>query len=190
MEITTKRRYNKVLKTNIILCWVFLIVCFIIKLFGGNFFATKVTHPRFIQICDFITKSWFLTNLVQFTSSAICTFFYTNAICRTTHLTARKNLILFGSLLAIFLIKCFSPLIGFILDLTIMWFGIPFAFCKNLKRVFGGIALTLIFQLVSEFTKELGLGILGGNFIIEFVAMVDTYFMLALYYLYSIKEVD
>lgn len=40
---------------------------------------------------------------------------------------------------------------------------------------------------LSLITKNIGLGILGDNFLVSIIVMIDTYFMLALYYLYSLK---
>lgn len=93
--VTTKDKYNRVIKRSIILCWIALAICFIVKIFGGNFFEIVVHNDR--------------------------------------------------------------------------------------------IALTLIFQVLSLITKNIGLGILGDNFLVSIIVMIDTYFMLALYYLYSLK---
>ena len=93
--VTTRDKYNRVIKRSIILCWIALAICFIVKIFGGNFFEIVVHNDR--------------------------------------------------------------------------------------------IALTLIFQVLSLITKNIGLGILGDNFLVSIIAMIDTYFMLALYYLYSLK---
>lgn len=35
--VTTKDKYNRVIKRSIILCWIALAICFIVKIFGGNF---------------------------------------------------------------------------------------------------------------------------------------------------------
>ena len=93
--VTTKDKYNRVIKRSIILCWIALAICFIVKILGGNFFEIVVHNDR--------------------------------------------------------------------------------------------IALTLIFQVLSLITKNIGLGILGDNFLVSNIVMIDTYFMLALYYLYSLK---
>ena len=93
--VTTRDKYNRVIKRSIILCWIALAICFIVKIFGGNFFEIVVHNDR--------------------------------------------------------------------------------------------IALTLIFQVLSLITKNIGLGILGDNFLVSIIVMIDTYFMLALYYLYSLK---
>lgn len=87
----------------------------------------------------------------------------------------------------IFVIKIFLPITGFVLDLVVMWVAIPLLICRNIRRVLIGVALTLIFQVLSLTTKNIGLGILGDNFLVSIIVMIDTYFMLALYYLYSLK---
>ena len=87
----------------------------------------------------------------------------------------------------IFVIKIFLQITGFVLDLAVMWVAIPLLICRNIRRVLIGVALTLIFQVLSLITKNIGLGILGDNFLVSIIVMIDTYFMLALYYLYSLK---
>lgn len=79
--VTTKDKYNRVIKRSIILCWIALAICFIVKIFGGNFFEIVVHNDRFTAVCGFCQKSFILTNIVYYISSCICTFLYTNAVC-------------------------------------------------------------------------------------------------------------
>lgn len=185
--VTTKDKYNRVIKRSIILCWIALAICFIVKIFGGNFFEIVVHNDRFTAVCELCQKSFILTNIVYYISSCICTFLYTNAVCATRCLSKKWNIILYTCMTAIFVIKIFLPITGFVLDLAVMWVAIPLLICRNIWRVLIGVALTLIFQVLSLITKNIGLGILGDNFLVSIIVMIDTYFMLALYYLYSLK---
>ena len=71
--VTTKDKYNRVIKLSIILCWIALAICFIVKIFGGNFFEIVVYNDRFTAVCEFCQKSFILTNIVYYISSCICT---------------------------------------------------------------------------------------------------------------------
>ena len=62
--VTTKDKYNRVIKRSIILCWIALAICFIVKIFGGNFFEIVVHNDRFTAVCEFCQKSFILTNIV------------------------------------------------------------------------------------------------------------------------------
>ena len=56
--VITRENYRQImLKRAIISCWVILVVCFIIKLFGGNFFAIVCNDEKFIKVCEFINNS-------------------------------------------------------------------------------------------------------------------------------------
>ena len=47
----------KYIKRVIIVCWGALALCFIIKLFGGNFFQIICENETFIAICDYADKN-------------------------------------------------------------------------------------------------------------------------------------
>ena len=47
--VTTKDKYNRVIKRSIILCWIALAICFIVKIFGGNFFEIVVHRGLFFD---------------------------------------------------------------------------------------------------------------------------------------------
>ena len=56
--VTTKDKYNRVIKRSIILCWIALAICFIVKILGGNFFEIVVHNDRFTAVCEFCQKSF------------------------------------------------------------------------------------------------------------------------------------
>ena len=58
--VTTKDKYNRVIKRSIILCWIALAICFIVKIFGGNFFEIVVHNDRFTAVCEFCQKVLYL----------------------------------------------------------------------------------------------------------------------------------
>ena len=51
MDNLTKRN---ILRKTIILCWSALIICFVIKLLGGNYFEIFTTSERFIELCNWV----------------------------------------------------------------------------------------------------------------------------------------
>ena len=76
----TRENYRQIiLKRAIIACWVILIVCFIIKLFGGNFFNIISNNERFIQLCKFIDNTW-LYYVVGYINYIFAGYIYTFAI--------------------------------------------------------------------------------------------------------------
>ena len=46
LKVVTNDNYKqKVLQRMILVCWIILLICFVIKLFGGNFFAFVGSSP-------------------------------------------------------------------------------------------------------------------------------------------------
>ena len=56
---TNEDNYKEiVLKRAINLCWFLLFVCFIIKIFGGNFFNIVCEKENFVKLCNYIDSRW------------------------------------------------------------------------------------------------------------------------------------
>ena len=73
----TKDNYQEVvLKRSIIACWIILIICFAIKLFGGNYFGIVCTNDKFLSICNYIDNSWiaYLLRCISFLLSSFLIF--------------------------------------------------------------------------------------------------------------------
>ena len=59
IKITEENYKEQTLKRAIIACWILLIICFIIKLFGGNLFDINVNDENFVKVCNYLDTSWF-----------------------------------------------------------------------------------------------------------------------------------
>lgn len=186
MEITTKRRYNKVLKTSIILCWVFLIVCFIIKLFGGNFFDIAISNERFIKVFDYIDTHCLV--LIQFLNYYFVSIIYFSATYRTIKLKPKDWLIISISVIVLFVLKLINVYLGSLAEITIMFiFPITFAKQKWWKSALY-ILLYYIFGYISLITKNLGGICVPDTALMGLIFSIDIYFMLLLFMFYNLKE--
>ena len=67
-----------ILKRAIILCWILLIICFIIKLCGGNYFNIMCNNENFIRFCNFIENSIikYIIYLFSFIFSSYLLFYF------------------------------------------------------------------------------------------------------------------
>ena len=59
-----KLNKEKYIKRVIIVCWVALAICFVIKLFGGNFFQIICENETFIAICEFCDNNWWASYII------------------------------------------------------------------------------------------------------------------------------
>lgn len=173
-----------ILKRMIILCWLLLAACFIIKLFGGNLFEIAVKNERFILLCNFIDGHKILYNAFSFILYYISTVLYLLAASAKKKFTIKENTFITIILLISFTIKCFCLNLGFIFDIILILF-LTFKYCKSIKKTIIAIILLNTFQLVSMFIKNIPIEVLNVNFIEGFVLMIDYYIMIILFYLYT-----
>lgn len=180
---------REVLKRMIILCWVILAVCFVVKIFGGNFFNIVVNNERFISICNFIENT-FLYYVVGFL------FYYANGLfillAMKRELTLTDKELLFYSLFTIilFAIQYAFKYIGFleisIIITIIRCIIIPILVFKvKIKDVIVINIFDIVFQLTSSFVKNIDItNTIYETAIVGLIFLIDYYIMILLLYLY------
>lgn len=188
MQTTTKDDYNKVLKTSIILCWVFLIVCFVVKIFGGSFFSIVVENEKFVKVCNFIDNKKPLFTILQFIIYYIGTYIY---LCGTFRIikTNFKQLLLFAiSIGIIYLSKFINIYFGSIVE-AILLIAIPIV-CKRQKWYMSIVyfALTYLFAFISVVVRDIAGYILPDYFLIGAIMTIDYYIMMTLFMLHNYKK--
>lgn len=175
---------RKILKRIIGLCWFSLMLCMVVKLFGGNYFEVMLQNSKIIDMCNYI-DSTFLKHIVRLIQANISFYLYTSSVVGNKLSTKRFMVLEIFILLNIF-VKYSFPILGFILDCVLM-IVIPFILSKSFKRTFIGFVLLNVFQIISMVTRNMGITILNSTTLVEVVLQVDYYIMLILYYLYSVK---
>lgn len=186
-----------ILKRSIIICWIILGICLVVKLLGGDYFAITCENKNFIKFCDYIDKSplAYIIRLFSFLSSSYLVF------KSVDYNTTRKQTIIFLGLC--FLSWCYKHLInvGIIYISTILYniFDFIVLYVLLLVCTFKGrpirtrivkplifIFLLFVFSLVSTIIKNVGIkNSLNSYFLQGVVFMVDYYIMLVLTYLYT-----
>lgn len=194
LKITEENYKEIMLKRSIILCWVLLAICFVIKIFGGNFFEIVCTNEKFINVCEFIDNS-ILYYIFSYMSYII------TSLLLIIIIRDNKKIITKGSI--IYLICCslywgFKLLIQFnivklplvlynILEYGVLYLLLIIFSKKYIKSIFVIIAM-VVFSILSVITKNIGIsGTIGDSSLIAIIFMIDYYIMLILCYLYSIK---
>lgn len=181
------------LKTAIIISWIVLAVCFIIKLFGGKCFNIATNNNTFNKVCTFIDSYLWLQNFISFFTSILSIGLLNLAVLRKRFFTSKQIIMIFICAIIPFSIKVVSEycnikifaIIGFIADI------IPYCICpmilsKKPIRSIASCVLYILFQALSVVIKGLSITkINSDNTLIALTFTIDVYIMLILYYLYA-----
>ena len=195
-EVVTEDNYKQiVLKRMIIICWVILFVCFIIKIFGGNFFNIVCTNTRFANICAYVDKAVWIQYIIGCISTFLLHSMYLLAISKKLWFSKKDLLFVVPSILIGVGLRLINNIVGYFVDVW-QYFLLPLfienKFHKNVyvRRIALGFVLTFIFQVISLLVKNIGLKIItNGSFLIASIYAIDVFIMSLLYYLYSnVKE--
>lgn len=178
-----KNKYEVLL----ISCWALLIICFIMKLFGANWFELTTENQHFIDFCARIeyTALDYVLGCILY---VIGTSLYVLALFGKKFFSKWD---LFGLLLIILVgvAKIFitNAFITFGLDLVIT---IVIPIIQRPSKWYNFLiscVILFIFQIISNITKNIGLKVVETLFIATLYS-IDYYIMLVLFYLYSLRE--
>ena len=187
----------RAIKKAIILCWIMLVACFAIKLFGGNWFEVVCTNEHFILVCDFIQNNkiaFFVSSFIIYTVPMSFTMLSVSMMPipkkRELFICIFNVLLVWFSVLVSLNLKTILEIANFIITPIILNYskekekGILY-FIKN-KWYYGIVGLIIIFffQFVSLITRNIGIKVTSDNVLITFILLIDYYILLFLYYLY------
>lgn len=185
MEKLNKEKY---IKRVIVISWIALAICFVIKLFGGNLFEIVCKNETFIAVCEYCDNNlwaYFVNGLLYCIPSS---YFFILAICQTTKLNTWQTITTIATIIVGCIIKTFSKPIGAIFDI---WQAIimPTVFLiKTPKKLFNiliGNILVVIFQFISLITKNINVGFLGESVLVGNIFAIDVIIMVLLYFAYA-----
>ena len=162
--------------------WLILIIYFIVKLLGGNYFNAICENQKFIDFCNWLDNSW-----MKFVISTIVYCFgnYTIYLAITKQRYFKDYWVIL-ILLPASIVKYYFGAIGMIFDICV-WIIIPLikSHFKNWKRVIVAQILIIIFQQLSLITKDIGNYMPSESVLVSSILTIDYYVMIILYYLYS-----
>ena len=187
-EVVTKDNYKrKVLGRMITVCWALLLICFVVKIFGGNFFAFIGES----KVVDYIETNKYLLIIFQFVLYMIGTY----PVMMTLHGGKHCKL----SILVICIMFVFKQFIEVsstleIIATVVEFIGlilIPIILKNKWYKVLGVNILIVLFQIISMITKNISVLDFPYETVVGYVYMIDYYIMLYLMWLYSKKgEID
>lgn len=186
MEKLDKKRY---LKRVIIVCWLALIICSCIKLFGGNLFEIVCENENFIKVCNYADNHWWADYLISCAYCLVSNYFFILAICGKWKFTRNQFIVFAVTTFCVCFIKFFGIYISLIAD---VWQVIimPCIFTiKEPKRhwfVLLGNIMAFGFQTISMLMRNISFGIVTNNgTLVSMIYSIDVVLMFVLYYLYS-----
>lgn len=177
----------RLLRRVIIISWISLALCFVIKIFGSNFFEIICENPNYKALCEYADSHFWLKYLIGVCSTMLCQTLYVLAILQEYKFKKWQLITTVLSVLVGTYIKYLSTSAGWIFDI---WFfiGMPILFLgKNYKKywqVLVALAMNFVFQLISLITKNISLLNVSETYFIGLIYMIDLYIMCILYYLY------
>ena len=171
----------------IVVSWIVLIICLIIKLFGGNWFELGTENDKFIAFCQFVDNTMWLKMTLACLIYLISGYFIICIVLNEKVLKIKHILIFFPLMIFKSLMNWYYPAISFPMDLLIL-FIIPLILTRNWKRPIITIILILLFQIISIIFRNISFNVNFDNtFLQQTIIQVDYYLMILLFYLYNFK---
>lgn len=175
------------LKRVIIISWVSLLLCFVIKIFGGDYFEIMSNSKGYKALCDYADSHFWLKYLIGVCSSMLCQSLYLLAILQKYKFNRFELSLTFINVALSTGIRYFTDKFSIAFDIWIFC-GLPMLLLgKNIKKypqVLIAWALTFAFQLISLLVKNLGITVVDESYFIGLIYSIDVYIMCVLYYLY------
>lgn len=177
---------KRVLKTMIILCWVFLVAYALLKTIPqlANRFVVAVNNERLVKIGAFIDDREWLAGIVKFVTCCIVYQFYLCACCQRWYLSIKEYAIILCVIIPIYVISLYYPTTGSALSFVAM-FSIPYFLKASYRNVVIIFATHTISQMVVSYIRSEPLHMADVNILTQIVTYMDMYVWLLLYYLYS-----
>lgn len=185
-----KEFYKNTYGMLITLSWILLIVCLIIKLFGGNWFELNSENSKFIDFCNYVDNNLWLKMILACIIYLISGYFILSCILNKK-LDKKLILIFFPLMMLKSILNWYLSIIPFVLDLFIL-IGLTTIINKNIKRSVLSYLFILLLQILTLLTRNLSFGLsefnFNNTFVEQFLFQIDYYIMIILWYLYTFKR--
>lgn len=185
---------RKVLRTAIIICWVVLAVCFIIKIFGGRYFEIATNNDTFVAVCEYVDNQVWLKAILSFAVNLLIAVLINLAVLRQKVLKSKQAIILLTCVIVAFAVAFVGTcveneiidIVGFVLSFLPLCIC-PMILSKKPLRSILAFIMYAIFQAISVVVKGLSITKVNDeSSLIGLIFSIDVYIMLILYYLYSL----
>lgn len=183
-----KLNTKKYLHRLIVLSWLSLLICFILKIFGANIFKIDCTNENFIAVCNYADEHLWANYAISVMYCFISLYFFTLAVLQERKFKLWQLIVLILTVLIGVGVKIYNKNYGLIFDIWQMVL-MPMAFLnKQVKKYCNIIVANILlisFQIVSMYVKNLGVNVLSENLVSETIYGIDILIMLILHYAYA-----
>lgn len=174
---------KKVLKTMIALVLVFLVLCYVLKIFMPEQFVLSIEIKVLIDIGNFIDVHDWLYYIFGITTSFITYWLYLSAVCRRWYLRWYECLTI---------LMVIGTSIGFnFIDVNLCsalnytsFIFLPLLFGARLKETGVAFTIHILSQFLSLSIRDLPIYFTDVNSVTLLIAGIDAYLWLALLYIY------
>ena len=185
--MTEKLNKTKYLSRLIVVCWIALAICFIIKIFFGNLFDIMCQNENFMAICDYADTHLWLNYLLSALYCFISLYFFTLAILQEIKYERWQLIVVILTVVIGTALKMQMSFISVIFDVW-QFFGMPMLFLGKRFRLYWRILLAnvllIVFQLVSMYIKNAYTSDFYDSMMIGCIYSLDVLIMVILYYAY------
>ena len=176
----------------ILISWIALIICLIVKLFGGNWFELWLENDNFIKFCEFVDETIWLKRTLAVIIAITSTYLIMCLIYNVKYYKGLWILLYVVIMVLKSLSSWYLLVVSYIMDALIL-IVIPMIITKNWKRPIIVNIIILGLQLMTLAVRNLNVGTgfnVNNTFIIQVLYQIDYYLMLILLYLYNIKKMN
>lgn len=183
--------YDKYLSASLKVYIFILIIVFIMKLVGLNYFGLDVNNAIILKVNKIVIQHWYIKDIINLTTLTIQSYFYLCMVCKKRKLYKEAFIIsLINIITQIILIKYFELPLTYQFVCFLLIIGYPIIITKKIqiKRQIICILLIYLYQFLSLFIRNIGVANNFQNFIIDVLLNIDQLIMLAITYkLYFMK---
>lgn len=182
----TKQVKARLLKRLIIVSWISLLICVVIKLAGFDVFNAICKNKRIISICNYVDNNLFIRSCIGSITSLIGLFLMYLSMLGKLNFNKKEWIIFVPTVICCSFIKFYTKL-ELVADI-VECFILPMIFIgKKYWRYINTLIVNLaniVFQLISMYIKDVRYRVFDDNTLISLTLLIDMYVMLLLYYLY------
>ncbi len=168
--------------------WVVLACCFVIKLFGGNWFEIVCENEHFISACEYVDNTMWLKMTLACFISVIGDYLIICILLNKKSLFIKELVIFLPMMIGKSLLSWYNYWLSFSLNILVLII-VPFFINKDWKHILITNVLVIVFQLISMFIRNYNTIIFNKNlFVVQTIMQIDYYLMTFLYYLYTFRR--
>lgn len=177
---------KNVLRTMIILCWVFLALYAVLKLVPqlASKFVIVVNNEKIVKAGRFIDSRVGLGDIIYFLTTLLTYQFYLCACCHKWFLSIKQYLVSLAIIVPTFIANVFIPQVALTLNFVAM-IVLPYLLKADFRTFVIIFTTHTLGQLALGYIRSENLMCVDVNFLSQAIMLMDMYVWLLLYYLYA-----